>query len=58
VPPRSQTRGLRAFAGKWGEGPAVGEPGKGLTLANTGLKLGGHFLAARNRSVYEPKSSE
>ena len=47
---------VRALEGKW-EGTAVGEPGKGVSTREYKFELGGRFLAARNRSVYEPKSA-
>src|SRR5690242_9639986 len=47
---------LRALEGKW-EGPATGEPGKGVSTREYRFDLGGRFFVARNRSVYEPKSA-
>lgn len=47
---------LRALEGKW-EGVATGEPGKGISTREYRFDLGGRFLTARNRSVYEPKSA-
>lgn len=46
---------LRAFEGKW-EGPASGEPGKGVSTREYKFDLGGRFLIGRNKAVYEPKS--
>lgn len=46
---------LRVFEGKW-EGTATGEPGKGVSSREYRFELNGRFLAARNKSVYEPKS--
>jgi hypothetical protein len=43
------------FVGKW-EGPAAGEPGKGVSYREYRFDLGGRFLSARNRSEWEPKS--
>jgi hypothetical protein len=45
---------LRVFEGKW-EGPAPGKPGNGRTTREYRFELGGRFLVARNRSVYEPR---
>jgi hypothetical protein len=46
---------LRVLEGKW-QGTAKGEPGKGTSTREYRFELGGRFLSARNRSVYEPKS--
>lgn len=46
---------LRVLEGKW-EGPATGDPGKGISYREYRFDLGGRFLTARNKSVYEPKS--
>jgi hypothetical protein len=46
---------LRVFEGKW-EGPASGEPGKGVSTREYKFDLAGRFLVARNKAVYEPKS--
>lgn len=48
---------LRVFEGKW-EGPASGEPGKGISTREYRFEMGGRFLVARNKSVYEPKTPE
>lgn len=44
---------LRPFLGKW-QGTASGKPGKGVSTREYRFDLGGRFLVARNRSVYEP----
>src|SRR6266481_6178005 len=46
---------LRFLEGKW-EGPAAGEPGKGVSSREFRFDLNGRFLSARNKSVWEPKS--
>ena len=46
---------VRFLEGKW-EGPAAGEPGKGVSSREYRFDLNGRFLSARNKSVYEPKS--
>jgi hypothetical protein len=46
---------LRALEGRW-EGPASGEPGKGVSTREYKFDLAGRFLVARNKAVYEPKS--
>lgn len=46
---------MRVFEGKW-EGPATGEPGKGISAREYRFDLGGRFLSARNKSTYEPKT--
>lgn len=46
---------LRAFEGKW-QGPASGEPGKGISSREYRFELGGKFLSARNTSKWDPKS--
>ena len=48
---------IRFLEGKW-EGTATGEPGKGVSTREYRFDLNGRFLAARNKSVYEPKSAE
>jgi hypothetical protein len=48
---------LGVFEGRW-EGPASGEPGKGISTRECRFELGGRFLAVRNKSVYEPKTPE
>ncbi|MBX9601900.1 MAG: hypothetical protein K2X35_12880 [Bryobacteraceae bacterium] len=46
---------LRALAGEW-EGPASGEPGKGVCTRSYRFELQNRFLVLRNKCVYEPKS--
>jgi len=46
---------LRFLEGRW-EGTAQGQPGKGVCSRKYGFELGGRFLSAQNRSVYEPKA--
>ena len=46
---------LRFLEGKW-EGPAFGEPGKGVSSRQFRFDLNGRFLSVRNKSVWEPKS--
>ena len=46
---------LRVLEGKW-EGPAAGEPGKGVSTREYRFDLAGRFLFARNKSVWEPKT--
>jgi hypothetical protein len=46
---------LRFLEGKW-EGPASGEPGRGISSREFRFDLNGRFLSARNKSVWEPKS--
>lgn len=46
---------LRVLEGRW-EGPSTGEPGKGISTREYRFDLGGRFLSARNKSVWEPKS--
>ena len=46
---------LRFLEGKW-EGPASGEPGKGVSSREFRFDLNGRFLSVRNKSVWEPKS--
>jgi hypothetical protein len=48
---------IRFLEGKW-EGKATGEPGKGVSTREYRFDLNGRFLSARNKSVYDPKSSE
>ncbi|MBI2688184.1 MAG: hypothetical protein HYX27_17915 [Acidobacteria bacterium] len=45
---------LRVFEGKW-EGPASGQPGKGVSSREYRFDLNGRFLVCRNKSVYEPR---
>jgi hypothetical protein len=45
---------LRFLAGKW-QGPASGEPGKGVSSREFRFDLNGRFLSTRNKSVWEPK---
>jgi hypothetical protein len=45
---------LRFLEGKW-EGVATGQPGKGTSTREYRFDLGGRFLSARNKAVYEPK---
>jgi hypothetical protein len=40
------------------EGKATGEPGKGVSTREYRFDLNGRFLSDRNKSVYDPKSSE
>lgn len=46
---------LRFLEGKW-EGPAKGEPGKGVSSREYRFEWDGRFLSGRNRSVWDPKS--
>jgi hypothetical protein len=45
---------LRFLEGKW-EGPASGQPGKGVSSRECRFELNGRFLWTRNRAVYEPQ---
>lgn len=44
---------LRAFEGKW-EGSSTGKPGTGTTTREYYYELNNHFLAQRDKSVYQP----
>jgi hypothetical protein len=44
---------LHAFEGKW-EGTSTGKPGKGTTSREYYYELNNHFLAQRDKSVYQP----
>ncbi len=46
---------LRFLEGRW-EGKASGDPGKGVSTREYRFEMRGRFLAAHNKSVYEPKS--
>ena len=46
---------LRFLEGKW-QGASTGEPGKGVSTREYRFDLGGRFLSARNKSVWEPKT--
>jgi hypothetical protein len=48
---------IRFLEGKW-EGSATGEPGKGVSKREYKFDLNGRFFSARNKSVYEPKTSD
>jgi len=44
---------LHAFEGKW-EGSSTGKPGTGTTTREYYYELNDHFLAQRDKSVYQP----